>query len=638
MLASSTSIPHSSYSHFRLRLLLGFALLVTALIALLTWKIYSGYQSDRDAAYAKTKNFAQVMGAHVVSEIAVVDLTLVRIADAIARLDPGERQAREVIRRSLAPSGGAPDANFWVHFLDLRGVGVAASNNAPIAGVSFADRSYFKAHLGAKDQGLFIGAPEIGRVSKRRLFFLSRRVVSSTGELIGVVVAPVDAGAFARVFKNALFQPGLSITLLHADGKIIARAPRFEESFAAFVTGAPLYRRAKISPSGSYESVSLVDKQRRIYSYQTLGALPLTVSVGIARESWTNGIKDELAVAGVGFGIILTVMVFSGRFALRSFRSLERSDADQRRLNQDLRSARDELSRGKKRLRMITDSLPALVSYIDAGERYVFHNSYYRHIPGIDPSAILGRTMREVMGDAIYLSIKERVAAVLAGERVSFERTVPAGEIERHLKYEYTPDFDSDGAVVGFYTMVTDITDMKLIQARLGQLARVDGLTGLPNRNQLYERLGEALARARRGAKVGCLYLDIDHFKSINDTLGHAGGDEVLRQFGARLQTCVRETDLVARLAGDEFVIVLEGLDQPAGGERVAAKIIHAMSDPFDIEGQLRSITTSVGVAISDGHEDDPDALLKKADEALYLAKRSGKNGFATHKAKAPEA
>jgi diguanylate cyclase (GGDEF)-like protein/PAS domain S-box-containing protein len=629
-----TPPPRSPYTHFRLRLLLGFGLLVALLIALLCWKIYSGYQSDRKTAQAQTKNFAQAMSAHVLSEIAFIDLVLVRTAEALGHLDSEEQRTPKVIRRILAPSGGAPDANFWVHFIDVRGVGVAASNDAPIAGVSYADRPYFRAHLGAEDRGLIVGTPEIGRVSKRRVFFLSRRVVSTTGEFIGVVVAPVSADVFAGVFKNALFQPTVSISLIHTDGKIIARAPRSQESFGAVTTGSELYRRVKISPSDSYEGVSPVDGQRRVFSYQTLGALPLTVAVGIASESWTNGIKEVLAAAGVGFAIILTVMVFSGHFALRSFRSLERSDADQRRLNQDLRAARDELARGEKRLRMITDSLPALVSYIDAQERYVFHNSHYRHIPGIDTSAMLGRTMREVFGDEMYSVVKEPVAAALAGERVSFERTITPGGIERHLKYEYTPDFDVDGAVVGFYTMVTDITDMKLIQARLAQLARVDSLTGLPNRNQLYERLGEALARCRRGgAQVGCLYLDIDHFKAINDSLGHAGGDEVLRQFGARLQTCVRETDLVARLAGDEFVILVEGLDQPAGGERVAAKIIEAMRPPFDLGGHPRAITTSVGVAISDGREDDADALLKKADEALYRAKSTGKNAFAVYEA-----
>ncbi|WP_081934144.1 GGDEF domain-containing protein [Massilia sp. 9096] len=179
--------------------------------------------------------------------------------------------------------------------------------------------------------------------------------------------------------------------------------------------------------------------------------------------------------------------------------------------------------------------------------------------------------------------------------------------------------------------MGIDITEMKDVQHRLSAFARVDSLTGLPNRAQLYERLGEALARSRRGASAtACLFLDIDHFKSINDSLGHASGDEALREFGRRLQSSVRETDLVGRLAGDEFVIVLEGGEQPACAQAVAQKIIEAMRAPFFIAGAPLHASTSIGIAVSSGEDDDADGILRRADEALYAAKRAGRGGFAT--------
>ena len=121
--------------------------------------------------------------------------------------------------------------------------------------------------------------------------------------------------------------------------------------------------------------------------------------------------------------------------------------------------------------------------------------------------------------------------------------------------------------VVGCYAMVTDITSFKQTQRALAALTRTDALTGLPNRVELRERIEEALARSRRkGSAVGCLYLDVDNFKEVNDTLGHAGGDAVLVEFSERLKSCVRQTDVVARLAGDEFVIVLEGIEAVCGG------------------------------------------------------------------------
>jgi len=462
---------------------------------------------------------------------------------------------------------------------------------------------------------LFVAGPEIGRTSKRNLFFLSRAVCSPAGAPFGVVVAPVDSRALAEVFRSALFQPTLSITLLHGDGKIIARAPLFSRSFAQDLTGSALYRNWKKSPAGSYEGRSMVDQKLRVFSYQTVGALPLAVAVGVATDGWLQALGKDGPVALGAFAVIVVILASSGSFALRSFKRVERSDANQRELNAELREAQDNMARAAKRARMIADSLPACVSYIDAKERYVFHNSYYKNIPGVDVERMLGRTMREVLGDEIYLGISDQVKTVLGGTHVIFERATKAGALERYLKYEYTPDVDGSGEVVGFYTMVIEITESKEVEAKLSALARVDNLTGLPNRNHLYERLDEALARSRRGGSpTACLYLDIDHFKSINDSLGHAGGDEVLRQFGKRLRSCVRETDLVARLAGDEFVIVLEGLAQPDAARAVAGKIVEAMRAPFVVEGVDRAVS----------------AILRNADAALYRAKRAGRGGFET--------
>lgn len=622
----------TAYASFRARLIAGFALLVALLAGMLFWKMYSGYNAERAAAFSQTKSFAQAMSAHVASEMRVVDLSLIRSSEALGELDAETLKNGLRVRQVLALSASVADADFWIHFVSLRGFGVVASNGLSIAGVSYADRPYFKASVGRCDSGLYIGAPETGRVSKRKLFFLSRAVCSPSGVPLGVVVAPVDASAIAEVFGSALFQPTLSITLLHGDGKVIARAPLFERSFAQDLAASDLYRNWKASPAGSYEGRSMVDKQVRVFSYQTVGALPLAVAVGVAADTWTMALRKDVAVGLGALAIIAIVLVFSGRFALRSFKRVQRSDADQRELNSELRETRDNMARVAKRARMIADSLPALVSYIDAQERYVFHNSYYRNVPGVDVERMLGRTMREALGDEIYLPISEQVKAVLGGAHVVFERAMTVGSLKRHLKYDYAPDMDESGAVVGFYTMVIDITETKEVEARLSALARVDNLTGLPNRNHLYERLGEALARSRRGGfPTACLYLDIDHFKSINDTLGHAGGDEVLRQFGARLSSCVRETDLVARLAGDEFVIVLEGLDQPKAASAVAAKIVDAMRAPFRVEGADRAVSTSVGVAISVGKDDDVDAVLRQADAALYRAKRAGRGGFETN-------
>ena len=618
----------NNYVTFRRRLIIGFCLLVALLILSLSWKIVTSYETDRKVARSQTKNFVQAMSAHVVGALQFIDLSLTGSADAIKALNFDSTPSPEAIKQLLSTSGRMSDANFWVIFIDAQGRGVAASNNLPISGVSYADRPYFSTHAqGAENNGLFIGAPEIGRVSKRRIFFLSRRVTSATGKFLGVVAAPVDASAFANVFTNALFQPALSITLAHTDGKIIARAPKFDESFAINIVESTLFKRMSVAPSGTYESKSLIDGDTRIYSYKTVENMPLVVSVGMASQSWTDGLINDMLVATMGLVVIIAVLTFSGNFALSSYRRLANSEGDQRRLNDELQFAREGLAASEKRTRMITDNLPAFIAYIDSNERYIFHNSFYRHIKEIDVTTMLGKTMREVYSAEDYALVKNEIAVAMTGKRVTFERLIVRDGVERWFKFEYTPDFDVAGKVAGVYSMATNVTSMKRVQNQLALLARIDKLTGLPNRNYLYDRLAEAIPRNRRNStKLGCLYLDLDHFKQVNDTLGHAGGDELLKQFGARLQACVRQTDMVARLAGDEFVVVIENLEQPEGARCVAAKIIEAMQFPFALAGIDRFITTSIGIALADSQSDDADSLLRKADEALYQAKRLGKN------------
>ena len=160
-------------------------------------------------------------------------------------------------------------------------------------------------------------------------------------------------------------------------------------------------------------------------------------------------------------------------------------------------------------------------------------------------------------------------------------------------------------------------------------LARVDTLTGLPNRRQFDERLRDAMARTGRSeTTLAVMFLDIDYFKNINDTLGHGAGDLVLKEFGARLQHQVRSTDTVARLAGDEFVILVEGIRDAEELKALADKIVTAVRAPLVIEGRSVSITTSVGVATYDGGGQAATDLLAAADRALYAAKRQGRDRF----------
>jgi diguanylate cyclase (GGDEF)-like protein len=183
-----------------------------------------------------------------------------------------------------------------------------------------------------------------------------------------------------------------------------------------------------------------------------------------------------------------------------------------------------------------------------------------------------------------------------------------------------------DGDLISFHAH--DITELREALDRIAAQATRDPLTGLPNRTLLDEHLPAALSRARRsGGMVSVLFVDLDGFKAVNDTLGHEAGDVLLVAVAGRLRAAVRETDLVARLGGDEFVLVLEGLRRPQDVTIVAKRVVDAISEPVPLPGTLASVTASVGFALGDG-DAFADSLLRQADAAMYAVKVAGKRGI----------
>jgi diguanylate cyclase (GGDEF)-like protein/PAS domain S-box-containing protein len=187
----------------------------------------------------------------------------------------------------------------------------------------------------------------------------------------------------------------------------------------------------------------------------------------------------------------------------------------------------------------------------------------------------------------------------------------------------------------GWLTVMEDITERKRAEAEIVHLARHDVLTGLANRGEFNERLAEAARRLkRRGSTVTVMMLDLDKFKAVNDTLGHPAGDLLLVELGRRLQSTIRETDLLARLGGDEFAIIQQGAsNQHEGAITLALRIIDAISVPFDLDGHEAVVGISIGIAMAPEHGSEPEKLLKSADLALYEAKANGRNDFRIYNA-----
>jgi diguanylate cyclase (GGDEF)-like protein/PAS domain S-box-containing protein len=296
---------------------------------------------------------------------------------------------------------------------------------------------------------------------------------------------------------------------------------------------------------------------------------------------------------------------------------------------QSQRRAQRRVSDSERRLRAVTDHVPAQIAQVDLHGNIVFVNPEAARAIARPIEDLVNRSVKEIRGEKAFEGMLPHINEVLNGNRVSFEDHLDTPGGLRFYQCEYVPDEDADGVVRGYFGLRVDITPIKLAEQALEQIALTDALTGVANRRALDLRATITVASAKsRHSAITLLCLDIDRFKSINDRLGHQTGDEVIRQFAARLQTCVRKTDLLARLGGDEFVIVLEDTPNVEVGKKIATDIIEAMRKPMQIDDQLVPVTTSIGVGFVQAPENF-DALYSVADRALYQAKEAGRNQFA---------
>jgi len=278
-------------------------------------------------------------------------------------------------------------------------------------------------------------------------------------------------------------------------------------------------------------------------------------------------------------------------------------------------------------LRLVTEAIPATVVVVGGDNRYHFVNSAFERYAGRPRDQILGRTAMDVLGEVEVARRRPWMKRALAGETVRFTLDYASTDGTQWLELTCIPLKMAGGEVDGFVGIGQDVTQQKLEQDRLTDLARRDPLTGLFNRLGFEQQI-ESQVRQGRGGQLGLLYIDLDAFKPVNDTHGHAAGDRVLEQFAQRLKTLVRPSDVVARLGGDEFAVLLVGLREAANAAVVAGKVVHAATAPFDSDvGPLR-IGASVGAAFAVNPELGWRELIARADAQLYVAKAAGRNTF----------
>jgi len=285
--------------------------------------------------------------------------------------------------------------------------------------------------------------------------------------------------------------------------------------------------------------------------------------------------------------------------------------------------ARLHIQRQNDVLSAITEALPATVVIVDSQGRYRFVNSAFERYVGLPASQILGKTAVDVLGADEVARRRPYMRRAIAGEPVEFLLDYPGPTGATYLSLHCIP-LSLDGMVDGFVGISQDVTMQRREQVRLADLAERDPLTGLFNRSG-FEQRALPEASSNEGVQHALLYIDLDHFKQVNDRFGHATGDRLLQMFAARLREAVRSSDVVARLGGDEFVILLSGAGTLQAAEAVADKVLVAASNAFEIEGRDVRVGASIGVSLISGSESVLAEAMAEADSLLYRAKAAGR-------------
>ncbi len=383
------------------------------------------------------------------------------------------------------------------------------------------------------------------------------------------------------------------------------------------------------------------------YAYKItafLGLVPLAVT--LAR----SGERNQMFLSGVILVLAIVLPYVHGRLhrALMDSLTIRRARES---LSSELASQRDRLQEASaalaeehverlkaqqgelvaaQKLRMHFESTPLAVVEWDRQGHVAAWNPAAEAIFGFPVYEVLGKPLAGALAPAAERADMEAMCRELLesgeGNKTTLVNATRGG---RNIQCEWynTPLVDSAGRVTGFASLVQDITERLDTERTIHYMAHHDALTGLPNRRLMQDRLNQAIMAARRKQRhVAVLYLDLDRFKVVNDTLGHDTGDFILKDVARRLSACVREVDTVSREGGDEFVVILPDLEHPESARVVADKILAELTRPVEIGGHEIHVTPSIGISHYPNDATDVHQLLKHADNAMYQAKDAGRN------------
>ena len=318
---------------------------------------------------------------------------------------------------------------------------------------------------------------------------------------------------------------------------------------------------------------------------------------------------------------------------VKVFLRLEQQHLEMERLNGELKSV-------SKQNQMLLDCAGEGIAGIDRNGKVVFSNPVACQLLGITEAELKGQQIDEYIRDESAEDetgwVEQRLYKDCLEEGSGFQHKgelKPAGRSPFPVEFNVSPILSDSQQATGAVIVFQDITERQKLEDKLVRMARYDNLTGLANRSLFMEFINTSIARSeRRNRTTAVVFLDLDHFKQINDTMGHDAGDDLLISAAARLKTCIREGDMVARLGGDEFAIVLDDLAQAEDATQIAEKILQSFSNPHLLGKREVKVGTSIGIGAFPEAGKTAEEIIKAADTAMYVSKKGGRNSYNMYK------
>jgi diguanylate cyclase (GGDEF)-like protein/PAS domain S-box-containing protein len=600
----------------------GLFCLATVLVG---WLLQRSYQRYHQTAANTAQNTAHSLELFLNAHFQDSELALQSAAQEFLRLHEAGRFGQapfSVYLQSLKQR--LPNA-LSIRGTDAAGNIVYGEGVDPARPVNISPGGHFKRVR--QDGRLVFGPPLKSTLSGDWLFSIMLPLKDRQGGFAGTVYVNTATQQIEDMFLSLNVGEHGLIALVNEDRHIMVRYPPLPR--VLLEDGTPVQASSPQTlaalESGKKELISRVlspiDGMWRTVAYRRIGNYPVYVLVGIAETDYLTQWRRE-CLFGAAFLGALTVGSMLLGLSLRRYMAatLRLETLEERQASHD-------------HLAAIIRAIPDLLFEVDLDGRYLDYRSNSAELQALPSEEFVGRTVSEVMPAEAAAIIMAAIAEANArghayGAQIHLKG--PAGDLWFELSIAKKQDHRNEQPT--FIVLSRDITERTQAQTRIEQLAFSDMLTGLPNRRLFLDRLRQSMAVSERGQNFcALLFLDIDKFKTLNDTLGHQVGDVLLVQIADRLRRSVREYDTVARLGGDEFVVLLEQLgaqeDEAARqAQHVAEKVTAQLGREYDLDGHKYIGTSSIGIAIFRGQDVSSDELLRRADLAMYQAKSSGSN------------